>query len=176
MKWYTREIRDALYTRPFETTLTYMLGLAWRPKSVYSVVRQLLHRSPKAVTLELYLPLGHFFVPIISAASLFLKLCASEFNWAIAASIKYSWLSVHVTLWEIPALYLYYPSGWCCPETFLQTRSCQLTSSRVSSPAFSWSKCSTLIDFIPWNFLFNNSNSSRMPNESCFFGENNTHE
>ena len=141
-----------------------MLGLAWRPKSVYSVVRPLLHRSPKAASLELHLPLGHFFVPIISAASLFLKLCtSSEFNWAIAASIKYSWLSIHLTLWEIPALYLPITLGGVVLKPFSKTRSCQLTSSRVSSPALSWS---ILIDFIRWNFLLNNSNSSRMPKES----------
>ena len=153
-----------------------MPGLAWRPNSVYSVVRPLLHRSPKAVSLELRLLLGHLFVPIISAASLFLKLCtSSEFNWAIAASIKYSWLSVHVTLWEIPAFYLPITLGGGVLEPFSKTRSCQLTSSRVSSPALSWSKWSILIDFIPWNFLCNNSNSSRVPNESWVFGENNTH-
>ena len=151
MKWYTREIRDALYTRPFETTLTYMPGLAWRPKSVYSVVRPLLHRSPKAVTLELHLPLGHFFVPITSAASLFLKLCtSSEFNWAIAASIKYSWLSVHLTLWEIPALYLPITPGGVVLKRFSKTRSCQLPFSRVSSPALF---LSVEVVYFDWSYV-----------------------
>ena len=105
-KTFTRFVLRAFNS--YEASLRYMPGLAWRPKSVYSVVRPLLHRSPKAVSLELHLPLGHFLCQSFQLHHwLFLKLCiSSEFNWAIAASIKYSWFSVHVTLWEIPGLYL----------------------------------------------------------------------